>query len=415
MMRSFIKRLSVFMASVTLVTVCEGCAERNNGDVMPISEAQKTTTVSTIEMVSVETTTAATSTSETATTEAEMPTIPSKDITMPDDGKGYPEKLYVEYFISSKLASKADGIKKSREEFSKTNKFIDYEFVAEPISSDISDDIKKKAEALDADGEAFKKAAEGICLLEPFSTYDLISSGEAKPEFSRAYEYDFDIEPGNERFILVSLPELNSDSVIMSDLLIFENSNGDMMILGFVDHCTKTYVLDYGAFKHFVFGGTGLFGIREHTAVYGVISGKPKVLIDNRIWIDENSKRGCFLYHGGMQEYNELMVYDTNTNEYRTVFGYPIDTRKLKALNTNEDIDDFERIEIPDDSVAFFVIGEKYLIGRGGMASYVYENGRFTKKYVLGSPMMFLDDDSDVEWFDVDVDYALSVSGSAIE
>lgn len=413
MMRLFLKRLYTFIVAVTLVTVCAGCAERKSADVTTSNESQTTTAVSTVGTTSAETTTVTTITTET-TTVPETTDVTTTEFVMPDDGNGYPEKLYVEYFISSKLTDKAEGIKQTREDFSKTNKFIDYEFIAEPIPSDISENIKKKAETLAADGEAFKKAAEEIYLLEPFSTYDLIDSGEAKPEFSKAYEYDFDGEPGNERFIIVSLPELNGNSVIMSDLLIFENSNGDMMILGFVDHCTITYVLDYGEFKQFIFGGTGLFGMREHTAVYGVISGKPKVLIDDRIWIDESSKKGCFLYHGGMQDFNELMVYDTNTNEYRTVFGYPIDTRKLKALNKYNDIDDFERIEIPDDSVAFFVVGEKYLVGRGGVASYVYENGRFSKKYILGSPMMFLDDDSDVEWFDVDVDYALSVSKSDI-
>ena len=48
------------------------------------------------------------------------------------------------------------------------------------------------------------------------------------------------------------------------------------------------------------------------------------------------------------------------------------------------------------------------------MGCYTYENGRFTK----GCPVaclfqMGLDDDADIEWFDVDVDAAFEASGAS--
>ena len=122
-------------------------------------------------------------------------------------------------------------------------------------------------------------------------SYDLITSGEAKHEFNSAYEFDFDGDGKTERFILVDVPQTYEDQQCTASLLIYEDSSGNMSVVGFGDSVKAINIIDYGEFKQFVLSCNGLYGYREHAAIYGVVSGKLKKLNDERII--SMSKIGC--------------------------------------------------------------------------------------------------------------------------
>lgn len=389
------KTLVICTAAFMILSMLSGCAKNEDSTSTEVSTtiATSLTTEKTTAVTTVTTTTTTTETTATA------------------NENTYPERLFIEDFISPKLKDKAADIKKVREEFSKTNKFFDFELIEEVEKTEIPDEDKTKAITLAADEQAYKDAIEPWYLLENFVSYDLITSGEAKPEFNSAYEFDFDGDGKTERFILVDVPQTYEDQQCTASLLIYEDSSSNMSVVGFGDSVKAINIIDYGEFKQFVLSCNGLYGYREHAAIYGVVSGKLKKLNDERII--SMSKIGCFLFHNGPQGFSELLIYDTANNEYRPVYGYPVDTKKLRELDTNGDITEIYGKEDYDDSSAYFVYGEKYLVGRGGMGCYAYENGRFTNKTLLFFfPQMFMDEDSDIEWFDVDIDYAWESSGA---
>ncbi len=394
-----LKRISICLCiSILCSILLTGCKEGSVTEAIDTEGKTKT-----IESVTLEETTSESSTDSLVTSVTD------------EIETAMPEKLFVEDFISVEFAGLANDIKNEREEFSQNNEFIDYDYIYEPVQSSLPKDSKDRVLKLVYDKSEYIKAKEQYPLFETCNIYaNLINAADEIPEVVGVYEDNFDGITGNERFIIVSLPQLEDDreASYRTNILLFENNLGDLQMLTFADSLNSIHILDYSKFKQFIFGGYGIYGFREHTAIYGVNNGTPKALIDDRIWFGEDAKLGCFLYHTGWQGFTEIMVYDTTNDKYRAIYGYPADNQKLKEIDYSKELSCLYEYDIPDDYVAFFVVDEKYLIGGGGLGSYTYENGSFKRGCVLPNWRVWAGLDTAVEWFDVDVDLAMELSGA---
>ena len=336
-----------------------------------------------------------------------------------------PDKLYADEFADERFRGRLDAFKAQNEEFMRTNRFIDYKFIYSPETSDIPADVQEKAVRCTAESEQCMESAEymEMFLADPESrigseeiTADdvmaFIRDGKIVPKFLAGWEYDFDGDGKNERFLAVQYPWLSeTEYVFFPTQLIFENSSGEMTVVDQVDYLNDDIaaILDYGDFRQFFLNGYGYMGLRDHTTLFGVVEGECRELLSGRIYF---SKNGCFLSYSGWMGISRFTVYDTSKNEYRDITGYPADIEKLRVYDPA--LASFDE-GYGQTSYLYYVVGGKYVLIPGSTQCYKYENGRITacsdpldciEIYPLFKP---LDDD---EWFDVDIGEALEKSGA---
>lgn len=404
------------------------------GSQTAVTSAQTTTAAETTaeQTSAAETAAAQTTAAETTTTTARTTTTVAETAPEPDESGDAPDKLYIDDFVDERFRDKLDAFKAANEEFMSTNKFIDYEFISSPEQSDIPADVQDRAMRYITETDAYRSAREkilgmisdGIEINYADSEFygdedinDYFMGGEIFPKFVTGWENDFDGDGKTERFFAVTYPCAVSDSqVIFPTYLIFESSGGEMSVVDHVDYLNEevAVMLDYGDFKQFYLSGHGFMGASEHTTLLGVVDGECRELYASRIWF---YKQGCFLSYTGWMGICQFMIFDTQTNEYRHITGYPADIDKIKLYDT----DDVIPLYMPDPEskvYLYYVIGGRFLYDSGSGDCYRYENGKFTK-CEYGStdgltiyPLFKQTDDGVEEWFDVDIAEALEKSGA---
>ncbi|MBR1831678.1 MAG: hypothetical protein IJ784_04500 [Ruminiclostridium sp.] len=358
-----------------------------------------------------------------AITDAGSDNITVTETVQPADAP--PDKLYADDFADERFRGRLDAFKAQNDEFMRTNRFIDYKFIYSPETSDIPEDVQEKAVRCTAESEQYIESSEytEMFLADPESrigseeiTADdvmaFINDGKIVPKFLAGWEYDFDGDGKNERFLAVQYPWLSeTEYVFFPTQLIFENSGGEMSVVDQVDYLNDDIaaILDYGDFKQFFLNGYGYMSLRDHTTLFGVVEGECREMLSGRIYF---YKKGCFLSYGGWMGISRFMIYDTSKNEYRDITGYPADIEKLRVYDPA--LASFEEGS-GQTSYLYYVVGGKYVLIPGSTQCYKYENGRITacsdpldciEIYPLFKP---LDDD---EWFDVDIGEALEKSGA---
>lgn len=327
----------------------------------------------------------------------------------------YPKKLFTERFIVDSLKGEANRINEVRRDFTNSNKFYDFTLTYDVPSSDIPADVRKKAEEFVKTTELYAGSINDIELIAADDNTSMyVSDGVIEPKFHSGYEYDFDGDGTAERFLVVTLPE-KLDRYFPVYMLLFEDSSGRIAVVDRADYDDGAGLIDYGDFKQLIFGSEGFFGYRSHHNVYGVVNGEAKALVEQRAGYE---KKGCFLYYYGWMGSSALMIFDTNTHEYRTIHGYPADTKKLKELD-KENVLELSEPENEDFTMCL-IYGERYVISPCDQKCYRYENGKFTDAgdaIMLYYPFSYSasSEREDGYWFDVDIDYALSASGTTLE
>lgn len=422
------KRIFVMLITASLFLL-SSCSEKRNNDVTT-SSIQKAESVTTPSVVP-ETTTVTTSATTTTTTTAAITTKETEttsELVMPDDGNGYPDKLYTDYFIDERARSLAADINQMREDFSKANEFIDFDYIADPDPSDIPLDVQKRAVECVLEEIRNNEFSEIFEHTEEFAadetTSGYIVDGAVTPKFYKGWEYDYDGDGTTERYMIVDYPDGQSWTIEydfkcwVASALVFEDSSGNISFVKAVDHrpyefdCKDIIILDYGKFKQLIFGGWGRMGVMDDNTIYGVEDGKSVSIWSGR---QSFSKQGCFLSFSGHQGVSAFMIYDTTEQHYRCIFGYPADINKIKELDHDNVI---TAPEVLDDSKYFiyFVVGERYVVGPGlDYECYKYESGKFEDLGMFNGIVIYPHSQSveDTEApFDVDIDYALSVSGA---
>ena len=138
-----------------------------------------------------------------------------------------PDKLYADEFADERFRGRLGAFKAQNEEFMRTNRFIDYKFIYSPETSDIPEDVQEKAVRCTAESEQCMESAEymEMFLADPESrigseeiTADdvmaFIREGKIVPKFLAGWEYDFDGDGKNERFLAVQYPWLSETEYV---------------------------------------------------------------------------------------------------------------------------------------------------------------------------------------------------------
>ncbi|MBQ3843156.1 MAG: hypothetical protein II820_10760 [Ruminiclostridium sp.] len=424
------KKRAILCASLAALIAAAGAC---GGSQITATSAQTTTAAETTTSAA-ETTTAQTTAAETTTaTEQATTTIAAETSPEPNESGNAPDKLYIDDFVDERFRDKIDSFKAQNDEFMQTNRFIDYEFISGPEPSDIPADVQERAVRFTIESGSCKESEENIDTFlqdtegnTAYTSFDgkgvesFISDGKIIPRFVAGWEDDFDGDGKTERFLAVQYPYLSyNQHAFFPTQLIFESSSGEMSIVDQVDILNEemAVMLDYGDFKQFYLSGNGFMGVSEHTTLFGVVDGECKELYASRIWF---YKQGCFLSYTGWQGISQFMIFDTETNEYREITGYPADIDKLKKC----DPDDVIPMYMPDPestSYLYYAVGGRFLIDSGSGECYRYENGKFTK-CEYGStdgltiyPLFKTTEDDVGEWFDVDIAEALEKSGATFD
>ncbi len=423
-MNKFFKRGAAILLAASLLTMA-GC---NKGGERPAagSEASDSTTATTTAETSPEPETSETPESTKATA---APDITSEDSTADTSGPEettaepveypapdeMPERLFVEDFIAPGLKGKAADIAKASDEFTQNNVFYDFTLTYDAEPSPIPEELQEKVIRSEMEASTYS-----IQDFETVAAYDdtkdfVCSDGEnkyIKPKFIRGYENDFDGDGKTERFLVVSSPEEAGERYVPVYRLYFENSEGRRFLVDTADADEGASIIDYGGFKQFIFGADSpIMGVRSHHSIYAVENGNVKTLYEGRVGYE---KWGCFVFYGGWMGASGLLIFDTNTREYREVDGFPADMEKLRAL----DRDHVLELTYPEEEGATYaiIIGERYVISPMDQKSYRYENGSFTDTSdVLMFYYPFYYNGGEFELFDIDIDYALSASGATLE
>ncbi len=416
------KSLAIIVLAITVLTGCT-----NSSDASETVEQTLNTTTSVTKNNDIVTTKAESQVSA----QSSVPSTNTESSTniIQITESGYPDKLYTEYFIDDRASFLINDIDRIRSDFSKTNEFIDFDFIVDPDPSNIP--VESQNRAVDCiinddelGGSTLTEFVDEYAKDEIASEY--VETGVVIPKFYKGWEYDCDGDGNTERYMIVEFPVGGSWTIQydfkcwIASALVYESCEGEMSRVGFVDFrpyygsYEDVILLDYGKFKQLIFGGVGRWGELDDNSIYGVVKGKSAKLFSGR---QSFYKQGCFLSFSGHQGVSAFMIYDTVENRYRTIWGYPADIRKLKEYDPDDAIPVWEDA---DDSVyyLYFVIGERYVIDVGNYNCCKYENGRFTNlgcmEGVVIYPIARRVDDSETP-FDVDIDYALSFSGASLD
>ncbi|MGN0696632.1 MAG: hypothetical protein ACI4J5_07715 [Oscillospiraceae bacterium] len=236
----------------------------------------------------------------------------------------------------------------------------------------------------------------------------LNSAGTVEPKASKAYTYDYDGDGKKESFILVELPFLSAPNPVVGTVLVYCDSEGKMTVMdrfyfiedgSFEGEYYGPKLIDYGDFKQLFIGG-GTMGANEFYGIYGERNGKVKCYAESRCMI---SKNGCLLNIDAFQGMGGTYYFDTAADEYRGIKGVPIDTEKVRKMDTAGELPDY------GEGYYFTLIGGKYYIYNGmfGVYGYIYKNGKFV--YDENGPRSFnggvIFAENYVE--DIDLDHAL--------
>jgi len=292
-------------------------------------------------------------------------------------------------------------------EVSPDNVFIDYKFIEDCRSSESS--LADKAVEFMKNSEQYRESTENISEFtdKKFAPY-FDKDGNIVPKLHAAYTEDYDGDGRKESFLIVDMP-FKKDYTEIQSYFIFADSGGNMTLL--FDNCNlyPTKLLDYGAFKQIIVGGSGNFGVEDCTFIYGVKDGKAEKKYEIRGGFE---KLGCFLAADGWQGMGGFMYYDTAAEEYRNIVGEDISLEDIKTMDKDSALEGLYDGSI----IGARCLGKKYYIFvRGPMdtgTGYEYKDGRFvqtedSKKTRLSG------DVNHINVKDIDIDKALSEMISA--
>ena len=215
------------------------------------------------------------------------------------------------------------------------NEFIDYKFLTElPSTTDIGDLADKAVQCL-MESEYYTEAAasEKARKKESFAHY-FDENRTLTPIFSEAYVDDFDGDGKTETFIVVDMPL----DTVERNYLIFADSKENMSVIEHYCGINLEAVLDYGEFKHIVFGGYGWLGVDMHSNLFGVVDGKAVDFYSIR---GKFVKENCFVSTFGHQGMGDFMYYDTVMQEYRTIVGKEIPLDVIKEMDKDNVLTDY--------------------------------------------------------------------------
>ncbi len=307
--------------------------------------------------------------------------------------------------------AQAEAVSHKFVEVSPDNVFIDYKLIEDYPSADISSigDLADKAVEFLKESEQYKESTENISEFtdEEFAPY-FDKGGNIVPKLHAAYIEDYDGNGRKESFLIVDMP-FKKDYAEIQSYFIFADSDWNMTLL--FDNCNlyPTKLLDYGAFKQIIIGGSGNFGVEDCTFIYGVKNGKAEQKYAIRGGFE---KLGCFLAADGWQGMGGVMYYDTAAEEYRNIVGEDISLEDIKAMDKDSSLEGLYDGSI----IGARCLGKKYYIFvRGAMdtgTGYEYKDGRFvqtedSKKTRISG------DINHINVRDIDIDKALAEMISA--
>ena len=173
----------------------------------------------------------------------------------------------------------------------------------------------------------------------------------------------------------------------MRSYIVFCGSSGKFQLLDdFGDSIETAELLDYGKYKHLIFGSYGFCGADSHDTVFGVRNGKGVVHDSGRV---SYVKEKCFLSSFGWQGSGDFMYFDTGANEYRLIQGKEVSEDELKKMDKDGILDYYW-----ENYLGFYInpkielIGGKYYCFNYGFMTpgdiYTYENGKFVEQKQSG-------------------------------
>ena len=281
-------------------------------------------------------------------------------------------------------------------EISPDNIFIDFEYkdVSGTRDHEKIQDIVELARATLGNDEEYRDSYENWnknAVFDRTEDSDLTperftdENGKLYPLFDRAFINDYDMDGKSDAFIFFNMPyTLNGEYWIITHTLVFVNGNGEC----FVPERSSYYgysasIMDYGLCKQLVIHGVGTCGADTHSAIYGVVDGKPRIFCNFR---GEYSKYECFVSSVGWQASGDLMYYDTVAQEYRSIAGDLIDLDEIIRMDSTGVMQELIKQHFEFSSMALFppqvsLVGGKYYVVDHGMMDvgsvYTYEDGQF--------------------------------------
>ncbi len=264
------------------------------------------------------------------------------------------------------------------------NEFIDYKFLTEfPSTTDVGDLADKAVQCLMEseyykDTEYIKEIYEAHKPEEFAPFFD--ESGTLTPLFSEAYVDDFDGDGKTEAFIIVDMP-FYTGACTVRNYLVFADSSGNMSVIENYSDIQLEAVLDYGKFKHIIFGGYGWIGADMHSNLFGIVDGKAVDFYSIR---GEFVKENCFVSTFGHQGSGDFMYFDTVTQEYRTIVGKEIPLDIIKKMDKDNVLTNYYTDYENETEITVQLIGNKYyllvypIMDPGTV--YTYENGKFVRQ-----------------------------------
>ncbi len=274
-------------------------------------------------------------------------------------------------------------------EISSDNVFIDFDFI-EDYKGERDPEKCADIVALAKDAVMSSEMYEKYCaplspdMASEIQTHDgdpkaeefFDENGNAIPLFTEAFSEDFDCDGTLEHFVVMQTAGEWSAKYLRY-VLVYINDSGKAEVVSHY-YTYSTQLLDYGAFKHLIFGGGGYYGADSHTAVYAVENDKAKELIGLR---GEYYKWECFLSADGWQACGDFMYFDTVAREYRAIAG------ELVPMETIAEMDSTGALEDYTNGMSFMfpeqisLIGGKYYVAWCGFMDrgtvFTYENGEF--------------------------------------
>lgn len=274
-------------------------------------------------------------------------------------------------------------------EISPDNVFIDFDLIEDYKGER---DPEKCADmiALARDAVMSSEIYEKYCaplspdMADEIDTYDDCPSaeeffdetGNVIPIFTEAFSEDFDGDGTVEHFVVMQIPADVGDTHLRY-VLVHINDSG---IAEAVNHyySYSAQLLDYGAFKHLIFGGGGYCGADSHTAVYGVENDSAKELIGLR---GEYYKWECFLSADGWQASGDFMYFDTVAREYCAIAGELVPIETIAEMDSTGALADYINGMGFMFAEQISLIGGKYYVAWCGYMDrgvvFTYENGEF--------------------------------------
>ncbi|MDE7288829.1 MAG: hypothetical protein K2N71_04905, partial [Oscillospiraceae bacterium] len=271
---------------------------------------------------------------------------------------------------------------------SEDNEFIDFEFIENYQGTNDIGDLADKAVEFLKTTEVYSEITKYTDEISESELADYIDeNGEIKPRFGTAFPLDYDGDGSTETFIVVYMPTLWGQAALLRSYIVFCGSSGKFQLLDdFGDSIENASLLDYGKYKHLIFGSYGFCGADSHDTVFGVCKGKGVVHDSGRVsYVKEN----CFLSSFGWQGSGDFMYFDTGANEYRLIQGKEVSEDELKKMDKDGVLDYYW-----ENYLGFYItpkielIGGKYYCFNYGFMTpgdiYTYENGKFVEQKQSG-------------------------------